>query len=110
MLVIQILIIYNSPIKIVDNARKHILESCRQLLDQRQSMFKTGGKGNFETGYFAPDLVNLKYDNRSNVDASSRWIEDGEHFNHTTLIAKITDKSTTAVNILVEVRLKKHIF
>jgi hypothetical protein len=73
------------------------------LLDQRQNAFKYGGSGDFETGYFAPDLVQLKYVDRSIEEIGERWIEDGEHFEHTRLIAQITNNSTIGANILIEV-------
>jgi hypothetical protein len=120
-------------LKIAKNAQKHILQSCDQLFKQRQNVFKYGGSGDFETGYFAPDLVKLKYNDRpmGNVDSrwiedgdhfdhhnviaqitnddrsieeiGERWIEDGDHFDHTRLIAQITNNSTIGANILIEV-------
>ena len=92
----------------IESAREHIRHLCRQLLEQRKNVFKSGGSGDFENGYFDPDLVKLKYDERSISLADSRWMEDGQHFGCVNLLSQLSENTnnTSASNFLIEVDIK----
>ena len=84
----------------VERAKKHIQDSYKRLLKQRQDVFPIGGSGDFKNHYFAPDLVKMKF-KESLLD---QWIEDGPHFNHDDFLTQIINNNqTTTNNILVEV-------
>ena len=77
-------------------------------------MFKSGGSGDFENGYFDPELVKLKYrykdrdNDRSIGDADGRWMEDGQHFGCGDLLSQLSENTNnkSASNFLIEVDIK----
>src|ERR1700733_14338812 len=92
----------------IESARKHIRHLFLQLLEQRKNVFKSGGSGDFENGYFDPELVKLKYDCRSIGGADGPWTEDGQHFGCENLLSQLSESTnnTSASNFLIEVDIK----
>jgi hypothetical protein len=87
----------------IECARKHILDLCDELHETRNNVFNTCGKGDFVSGYFTPDLVHLKYDNRTFGSPDGRWNKVGEVFGHKELIDEITTDNNERRDILLEV-------
>jgi hypothetical protein len=85
----------------IECARKHILCLCDELHEMRNNVFNACGRGDFESAYFAPDLVHLKYVNRTFGGSDGYWNKVGEVFGHKELIDEIT--TVNKRNILLEV-------
>ena len=88
---------------IIECARKHILRLCDELQEQRNHVFNNCGSGDFESAYFAPDLVRLQHDNRTFTGTDGRWNKVDEVFGHKELIDEITTDNDKRRNILLEV-------
>jgi hypothetical protein len=86
----------------IECARQYILRLCNELQEQRNHVFQACGSGDFESAYFAPDLVRLQYDYRSFAGTDGHWNKVGKVFGHKELIDEITDNSGIT-NILLAV-------
>jgi hypothetical protein len=84
-------------------ARKHILCLCNELHEMRNNVFNNCGRGDFESAYFAPDLVRLQYNHRAFAGPDGWWNKVGEMFGHKELIDEITTDNNKRRNILLEV-------
>src|SRR5690349_15405896 len=84
----------------IECARRHILCLCDELHEMRNKVFNTCGRGDFESAYFAPDLVHLQYRNIYGADEDGgiplptigyiSWHKFGNVFGHKELIDEIT--------------------
>jgi hypothetical protein len=87
----------------IECARQHILCLCDELHETRNNVFNTCGRGDFESAYFAPDLVQLQYNNRIITGPDGCWNKIDEVFGHTELIDEITTDNNERRNILLVV-------